>query len=134
MKYLFDANAIFLGYKRGLESILADGYTINLAIFEIGNVIWKETFIYRSISLNEAIEILDALSDLLDLMTIIHIDVLEKEILRIALMLGITYYDASYVYSALKKNLVFVTEDKKLMRAIKNKIKLSVTSLTTVSR
>lgn len=134
MGYLFDANAIFLGYKRGLEDIIAEGYTISLAVFEIGNTIWKEVFVYKSISIKEALEILEALSDLLELMTIININMLEKEILKIASKLGITYYDASYVYSAWRRNLVFVTEDKKLIRAIKNRMKLNVISLSAISK
>ena len=134
MDYLFDANTIFLGYKRVLEDIIVEGYTINLAVFEIGNIIWKEVSVYKSISIKEALEILEALSDLLELMTIININMLEKEILEIASELGVTYYDASYVYSAWKRNLVFVTEDKKLTRAIKNKMKLNVISLLAISK
>jgi hypothetical protein len=42
MKYLFDASSIFEIIKAGNLKSLVDGYTTDLARFELGNVIWKE--------------------------------------------------------------------------------------------
>ena len=129
MDLLFDASAIFIGYKRGLEEFMKGQYTISLAVYELGNTVWKECFVYRTITKKQAEDIIDALSELLELMTIIPIDKLTKNIVSRALDLGITYYDAAYVYTAEKRNLLFVTEDKKLYNAIKNKIKTEVLRL-----
>ena len=104
MGLLFDASAIFIGYKEGYEEFMKDQYTIDLAVYELGNAVWKECFIHRSITPEEAEELIDALSELLDLMVVIHINRLNKAIMRRALELGITYYDAAYVCVAEERN------------------------------
>jgi len=114
MSYLFDASAIFIAYKRDLEDLLFKQYTINLALFELGNVIWKECYIYKSISFDEAKKLLSEISRLLEIMRIIDVNKLKEDILSLAVNLGITYYDALYVYIAKKQKLILVTEDKKL--------------------
>jgi len=124
LSYLFDSNAIFLAFKRGKEDILIDEYTINLAYFELGNVIWKELFIHKSINKEEAEELINILSDILSLMKIIDMSVLDIEVLRFAYESGLTYYDASYAYAALSNDLILVTEDKRLRNAIRNKVKV----------
>jgi len=129
MGYVFDASAIFIGFKRGMEEIIAGNYTLNLVVFEIGNAIWKEVSVYKSIPLNKALEILDTISDLLDLMTIIKMDKLNKDILRIAENLGITYYDAAYIYTAKQIKAPLITEDRKLISAAKNKVDIKILCL-----
>ncbi len=114
MNYLFDACAIFIAYKRDLEDLLFKQYTINLALFELGNVIWKECYIHKNISLDEAKKLLNEISQLLEVMRIINVDKLKENILSLAANLGITYYDASYVYVAKEQKLTLVTEDKRL--------------------
>jgi len=51
-----------------------------------------------------------------------------------AFNLGITYYDAAYIYVAEEKNIPLVTEDKKLYNAIKNKIKTQVLKLEEIKQ
>jgi len=73
-------------------------YTIGLAVYELGNAVWKECFIHKTITKTQAEEIIDTLSQLLELMIILPIVKPTKAIMSRALDLGITYYDASYVY------------------------------------
>ena len=96
--------------------------------------LWKECFIHKSITPQEAEEIVDAISELLELMTIIPIDKPTKSIMRKALKFGITYYDVAYVEVAEEKNLLFVTEDNKLYNAIKGKIKTDVLKLEEIKK
>ena len=103
-----------------MENLLLDNYTISLAVFELGNIIWKETYVFRSMTRKEAVEILEMLSDILSIMKIIEIKSLEKEILDLAIEMGLTYYDAAYAYAARDKNLVLVTEDKRLRNKLSN--------------
>ena len=53
MKYLFDASSIFEIIKAGNLKSLVDGYTTDLARFELGNVIWKEVNLTKRISFSE---------------------------------------------------------------------------------
>ncbi|MEM2820015.1 MAG: type II toxin-antitoxin system VapC family toxin [Candidatus Bathyarchaeia archaeon] len=43
----------------------------------------------------------------------------EKEVLEIAIKEGITIYDASYIYIAVRNKLTLVTDDKKLINTAK---------------
>lgn len=134
MGLLFDASAIFIGYKRGFEGFMRGQYTISLAAYELGNTVWKECFIHRTITPKQAEDIVDALSELLDLMIVIPINRPTKAIVSRALELGITYYDAAYVYVAEEKDLLFVTEDKKLYNAIKGRIRTNVLKLEEIKQ
>ena len=118
MSYLFDSSSIFIAFKRDKEDLLLDNYTINLAIFELGNIIWKEAYVFRSMTRKDAVEILDMFSEILSTMKIIEIRSLKREILNLAVEMGVTYYDAAYAYVAKDKNLILVTEDKRLRNAL----------------
>lgn len=118
MSYLFDSSSIFIAFKSDKEDLLLDNYTINLAIYELGNILWKETHVFQSMTMKDALDILDMLSEILSTMKIIEINSLKGEILKLAIKSGLTYYDASYAYVAKNKNLVLVTEDKKLRNAL----------------
>jgi len=118
LSYLFDSSSIFIAFKRDKEDLLLDNYTINLAIFELGNIIWKEAYVFRSMTIKDAVEILDMFSEILSTMRIIEIKALKKDILNLALEMGLTYYDAAYAYVAKDKDLILVTEDKRLRNAL----------------
>jgi len=118
LSYLFDSSSIFIAFKRDKEDLLLDNYTINLAIFELGNIIWKEAYVFRSMTIKDAVEILDMFSEILSTMKIIEIRSLKREILNLAVEMGVSYYDAAYAYVAKDKNLILVTEDKRLRNAL----------------
>jgi len=46
------------------------------------------------------------------------------EVQRIAMEKGLTFYDASYIYTAEKCNLKLVTEDTELLKSSKNAVNL----------
>lgn len=63
-------------------------------------------------------------------MQIIRITEVKEEALVLALKNDITFYDASYVYPAVKNQWTFVTEDKELRQKIETKVKtLTATQL-----
>ncbi|MGQ4891620.1 MAG: PIN domain-containing protein [Candidatus Njordarchaeia archaeon] len=128
MSYLFDSSSIFVAFKRNDEDLLLDNYTISLVVFELGNIVWKEVYLFRSLSLEDAREMLELLSEVLSTMQIIEIKDLSVEILELATGMGLTYYDAAYAYVAMDRNLVLVTEDKKL-RSSSSKTKIRAISL-----
>jgi len=48
------------------------------------------------------------------------------EIQRIAVEKGLTFYDASYLHTAEKRNLKLITEDRDLLKSSKNSVTLQV--------
>ena len=62
-------------------------------------------------------------SKTLGLLKILVIDGYEEEILNIAAKLGITFYDAVYVYHSIRLDVPLVTEDKKFIEKVQNHIK-----------
>ena len=122
MKFLFDASSIFVAVKRDKEEKLLGNYTIDLAIYELGNIVWKETNLFKTLKVNEAEELLEILDEILKLMKIINIEDLDKEIFEFAIQNNLTFYDASYAYTAKKMGLSLVTEDAKMRNKLKKEI------------
>jgi len=118
---LFDVSAIIsMCMKRKFNELL-DGWTIELAMYEVGNAIWKQIFLRRELDLDEGLRALKGILDLINEMRIWKIE--DKiSILKIAVTEGITYYDASYLVAAIEGDFTLVTDDKKLFQVAKNYI------------
>ncbi|MEM3606563.1 MAG: hypothetical protein QXE30_02830 [Candidatus Bathyarchaeia archaeon] len=54
MSYLFDSSAIFKAIARNTVEVLSKNYTIELARYELCNVLWKESILYGRVNCNEA--------------------------------------------------------------------------------
>ena len=128
--YLLDSSAIAVTLKELHEKSieLLDGKdTLNLAYYEIGNIIWKECVLKRLISPEEAVENAEGIAKILGIMKIEKIDSSEDfmEAMKLATQLKLTFYDASYLYVARRKGLTLVTEDDELYKKAKeNDIKV----------
>jgi len=126
MKLLFDSSSIInLCTERKIEGLL-EGWTLNLAFYEIGNAIWKQVHLHRALTPEEGSEALDALTEVLKKMREAPIED-ASAILNIAIGEGLTYYDASYIHAAIKNGAALVTDDKKL-HSIANKYVETITS------
>jgi predicted nucleic acid-binding protein len=115
---LFDSSAIIVlcGEKK-LDKLL-DGWTINLAYYELGNAVWKQVNIHKKITTNEAEKVLDSLMEAFKrLKKPKNEDALET--LKIAIKENLTYYDASYIRTAIKNAFTLVTDDDKLLKTAK---------------
>ena len=123
MSYLLDANAL-LDLVRRKKTLIAGQYILDLTIYEIGNAIWKEVTLFRTLTKDEAIQFMTDLMNIIQKMNIICIQGDLNEIMGLAIEKHITFYDAAYLYFAMKKGLVLVTNDKKLFNAAKDKIKV----------
>ena len=129
---LFDASSIFTLVRelRGeAPDKLLEGSTISLAYYELGNALWRECFLVKRISREEAEKLLRAMFAILQAMDVISLEnddegnvVLEK-----ACEYNITFYDSAYVAEAHKSKKVLVTDDKKLVKAAE---KIGVKTLT----
>ncbi|MEM2960923.1 MAG: type II toxin-antitoxin system VapC family toxin [Candidatus Bathyarchaeia archaeon] len=115
---LFDSSAIIVlcGEKK-LDKLL-DGWTINLAYYELGNAVWKQVNVYKKMTTSEARKVLDSIAEAFRrLKKPKDEDTLET--LKIATEENLTFYDASYIQAATKKGFVLVTDDDKLLKIAK---------------
>ncbi len=125
MKFLFDSSAIFRAIKENKIEALAGNYTLELARYELGNIVWKNYALQSKISEQELKMMVKTIKRTLTIMDIIDVAGSEEEILQTAAQLSITFYDASYAYSAESKNLKLITEDKRLIKKIVGRINSS---------
>jgi predicted nucleic acid-binding protein len=116
MKYLFDSSAIFRAIKENRIEVLAGNYTLELARYEIGNILWKNFALLNRTTKEELSDLAKLVKQILSVMDILQIECTEEEITTIATEMKITFYDASYAYQAHKNNLKLVTEDAELLR------------------
>jgi len=75
--------------------------------------------------LEEVIKIINVLSGVVELMSILNSHKFEEEIFREAGSRGITAHDASYVVLARKYGIILVTEDSNLRKKVKEIIRVS---------
>jgi len=116
MNLIFDSSAIInLCGEKKTEKLL-DGWTINLAIYELGNAVWKQVKVYRRITVDEANLLLDSLTEVFKRLRKPSSENPLKT-LEIAVKEDLTYYDASYISAAVENNLTLVTDDEKLYNA-----------------
>jgi len=113
MKLLFDSSSIInLCAKKQIEELL-EGWTLNLALYELGNAVWKQVLLHKALTPEEGGEALDALIEVLREMRALRLEE-ASAILNIAVEEGSTYYDASYIHAAIKNGATLVTDDRKL--------------------
>jgi len=125
MKHVLDSSAIALILKRlGGKSIevLEESITSGVAIYELGNILWKEYALRRLIGLEEAVRKAEQIAKILEIIKLENIESAEefKEVMKLAAELKLTFYDASYLQVAKRMGIPLVTEDKELLEKAKN--------------
>jgi len=116
VKYLLDASAIAILLRRLRDkalNLLIDAYTLDLARYELGNVLWKEAVLRHRITSKDALSKAGLIIKLLSLMNIVDMASEEDygEVLELAIKHKLTFYDASYLQAAMRRKLTLVTED-----------------------
>ena len=113
MTYLFDSSSIInLCSERKIERLL-DGCTLNLAFYELGNAVWKQVYLHKTLTQEEGGIALAALTDAYGQMRELFVED-ASSILNIAVEEGLTYNDASYLHTAIKNEATLITDDRKL--------------------
>jgi predicted nucleic acid-binding protein len=125
MKYLFDSSAIFRAIKENKIEALAGNGTLELARFELGNIIWKDYALKTRISDQEANVLTKAIKPTLTIMQVMEIAGYEDKIFDVASQLKTTFYDASYVTLAKINKLKLITEDLRLIKKITSTVNTS---------
>ncbi|MBS7618146.1 type II toxin-antitoxin system VapC family toxin [Candidatus Bathyarchaeota archaeon] len=115
IKSIFDASAIYPLFKRlkaSVYDVIRDIGVLDLTKYEVGNAIWVEAV--RGLVSNWS-SVSKAWANIFKILVELEIeDVADVE--EMALKLNLTFYDASYIYVAYKKNLTLVTEDDEMRR------------------
>ncbi|MEM1611488.1 MAG: type II toxin-antitoxin system VapC family toxin [Sulfolobales archaeon] len=112
--YLLDSSAIINLVKRGELKVFARSHTLDLALYESLNAIWKEVYLVKNIKRETGLKLIEIISKIFSVVEIHTVRGSEKEIFELSLNEGLTIYDASYIYIAMKEKLMLVTDDKRL--------------------
>ena len=117
---LLDASAIFNLFQCRKYNALVAGATIPPAKYEIGNILWKNHKIRNRISKKEAMESGTVLFELIESME--QIVPSPASALSLSLEEGLTFYDSSYLVSAIESGYELVTDDVKLHKIASSKV------------
>jgi predicted nucleic acid-binding protein len=120
MKYLIDASAFYplLQVPTKAREILINGAMLDLTLYELGNIIWKE---YRLEHIKNYAKVMEYLTKLTSLIRIIRINPSEiLEIENLAIRIELTFYDAAYVHYAKKEGVKLLTNDEKILTKVKD--------------
>ncbi|MDT7868042.1 MAG: DNA-binding protein [Acidianus sp.] len=126
--YLFDANAIVELAKKRCLGPLAYGVTLDLAVYETTQAVWKEYSRIRNSPLyldrEAAGELLNVLREVFDhVIRLASIRGREANVFELAVNEGITVYDAAYLYYAAENGLALVTNDRRLRERARQYVK-----------
>jgi predicted nucleic acid-binding protein len=113
--YLFDASAIVNLAKRGLLKPLGEGLSLDLAVYEALNAVWKEHVLQKRIDADTARGLVEILRSALGVVPLESIKGVEMEVYELASRERLTVYDASYLYIARRDKLTLVSDDDKLL-------------------
>ena len=100
--YLFDASSIVNLIKEGSARVFEHGVTIDLALYEALNVVWKEFKVLGRMDEETALEYVDVLVKVFEAVETVDVKGSGRDIFDIASSEGLTIYDASYPYLAIK--------------------------------
>ncbi|MEM3571810.1 MAG: type II toxin-antitoxin system VapC family toxin [Candidatus Bathyarchaeia archaeon] len=124
MSFIFDTSSIFEVLIKGNVKVLNDNYTLEIARYELGNILWRRKTLIKDISDEEYIRLANLMKKILKLLNIINIECYEAEILKVAEEFETTFYDSSFVFIAKIKNTPLITDDENLRRRVKGYIKV----------
>jgi predicted nucleic acid-binding protein len=119
-KYLLDTSALYPILISGIPFNVDECAVSSLTKYEVGNVLWREN---KQKKLKNPKRIATIFSDAMASLQKIEIDSI-ADVLAIAIERNLTFYDASYAYSAEKQNVKLVTQDTDLLKKCKVAIPL----------
>ena len=98
---------------------------LDLTPYEIGNTILRLSVVQKKMPHETAADILEATGRLTRLMNLVTVSEQRlPQIFEVASETGLTFYDASYLYSAHWLNLELVTDDVKLASLASKKVRV----------
>jgi len=101
------------GWDRVREIIIKRPYTLELAVKEVANAIWRRVSLLKDINIEKAITLLNDLLELKKKLLIIEPqDIYIKQAFEIAVKEKITIYDALFMAQAFMKQATLISSDK----------------------
>ena len=96
--------------------------TLDLALIEAYNALWKHVYLLKRIPIDDYIIIADTLADIFEksVTKIYNIVNILDDALKTAVNYGITVYDSAYLVLAEKLGYKLITFDKELEKKLKN--------------
>ncbi len=128
LRFLFDASAIINLIRKGDLRVLSEGCTLDLALYESLNALWKEHSLLKRMSRDLVAEYMDILLGIFEAIEVRTIAGLERRVLENAIRYDLTVYDSSYLTYAIENGLAMVTDDVKLAKRVKGSIEVLSTS------
>ncbi len=116
VRYVFDACAIINLLKRGTIESFLHGATLDLAMYETLNALWKEYKLLKKLDRVTFEKLVGILRKIFNILEICSIKDYENLVIDIACKEEITVYDASYLALAIKKNAILITDDRDLYK------------------
>ncbi len=113
-EYVLDSSAIFRAMAENLVEHLDGRYTLDLARYELGNALWKQRVIFKKLDDSELGRTIKLVSKVLAMMRTLTLEGREGAVMKVATELGISFYDAAFVYQAKAMGASLVTVDEKL--------------------
>jgi Predicted nucleic acid-binding protein, contains PIN domain len=97
-----------------LEELLRGGETLDLALVEVSNAIWKKTVLLGMMKYEDSTIALKAVKELLPQLLVVHksVDYLQRA-MEISLKEKLPIYDSLYIALAEDKGEKLITEDEK---------------------
>ena len=100
------------GWRKVKEIIIEKPYTLDLAIKEVANAIWRRTILLENINIEKAFVLLDDLLKLKNTLLIVEEqDLYLNQAFRIAIENKIPIYDTLFITQAISKQAVLITSD-----------------------
>ncbi len=115
-RYLLDASAIYPLVLRLREEVLSyiDRFAVlDLTIYEVGNAIWKE---FRRGRIRDFVAVARLFEEIFSSITVLRPQIRLHEVVELAIRENLTFYDASYLYTARIYGMKLVTEDSDLLK------------------
>jgi predicted nucleic acid-binding protein len=126
---LIDANSLLLLIRSNEEArtkspIIEDSKILDLTPYEIGNGLWKESELLKSLSPEEAESLTNDVSLILSSLEKLFVEPSElSNVLNIARSEKKTFYDSSYIYVAKREKMTLVTEDQTLSKVARKHVR-----------
>lgn len=117
-----DSSIIYKMIKSEKINHLSGQSTSSIAVYELGNILWKSSVLTNVYSQKEASELLDLCEFVLEDMRVVHSDL--NDIYKAAFKYKTSFYDAAYLCLALDMNVPLATLDRKLVQKASSMVKV----------
>jgi predicted nucleic acid-binding protein len=101
------------GWKRVEEIIVEKPFTLDLAIKEVANAIWRRVVLLHDIDIEKVLTLLNHLLELKKVLRVEPQDQYIVQAFKIALENNIAVYDALFIAQAMIKKATLITSDKR---------------------